>query len=123
MATWSQSMRDRLVDALEGLADRNYQQRVWIDRRLPNDVDDDGFDYVVHFLFDDTELSRDIEGCVGWFLKEEEVEPVRRVVSLVDAVIDRVGVGASDAEYVDSPYWPEIVSAAAQALGVVKRGG
>jgi hypothetical protein len=117
-------MRERLVEALEALADPNYQERVWLKRELPADLDDDGLDFVVHFFFDDTDLSRDPLGCVGWFIRDEhEAQLVREVVEALDRVIRDVGPGESDQEYLSNKSWPMVVSSARQALTAVQANG
>lgn len=41
------------MEALESLADRDYQQRVWIEHQYPHDDFYDELDLEIHILFDD----------------------------------------------------------------------
>lgn len=109
-------MRHELLDVLKDLSDPNYQKRAWVDREFPPGVRYDELDYKVHFLFDDTLLAEDPARTIGWILRnEEEAYAIRRLASAIDRAIDAVGKDGSDADYICSDQWPEVVDAAKAA--------
>ncbi len=59
------SMRAELLETLRSLADREYQQRAWVDHNYPPGVLYDSFDEAVHFLFDDTILAENPNASIG----------------------------------------------------------
>lgn len=110
------AMRDEVVSALRALADRDYQERVWIRRELPSPGFYDELDIEVHVLFDDIDVCVEPERWVGYVLESaDEVEPLRRLGNALGALIDDLG-DAPDSDYLADPRWPGVVEAAAAAL-------
>ena len=117
------NMRSELIDHLSALADPEYQERVWVKHQPAPGIEYDEFDYVVHFLFDDTSLATDPESCIGWYLtNEREVVAVRIVVNSINVLFDKCGKCLKDSEYLAKPEWLDVVAAAKTALGVFKIG-
>jgi len=110
---WYPHMRRELVNAALVLADRSYQQQVWIDRKMPDDVDDDSLDYIVHFLFDDTSLSEATDECIGYYvLNEQEADAIKVVIEKLEHLFAARGLTLGDADYLATPEWDSVVAAA-----------
>lgn len=43
-------MRDELIWYLRELSDLEYQKKCWVLKECPENVQDGGFDYVIHFF-------------------------------------------------------------------------
>ncbi|PIF76585.1 hypothetical protein CLU95_3752 [Variovorax sp. 54] len=113
-------MRQELIEYLQGLADPQYQRRVWVDQLLEDGVQHDEFDYAVHFLFDDTALASDPHSTIGWILKDaSEADTVTAVVASIEAVFAKHGTKLSDAEYIELPEWHSVVATAATAVACI----
>jgi hypothetical protein len=111
-------MHDELKDYTEVLSDVEYQRRVWVDKEKPTSLMT--FDDIIHFYFDDTDLSTDADGCIGWFLRNQaEADAVRQVVGVIDVVLDEYEGTATDAEYIRAPHWPDVVAAAKSLLAIM----
>lgn len=65
------AMRKELIDYLQGLADKDYQYKAWVNDQRPGGGHDE-LNYAIHFLYDDTRLARDPRSTLGWFLKDDE---------------------------------------------------
>lgn len=114
--------REELFRALRKLADVEYQQQVWIKHIFPSNVTHDSLDEVIHILFDDTSLAESPEDTVGWILENEmEVEAVKQVSQALDSMLIVLGTDLSDAQYIASPYWNQIVETAATALSILEK--
>lgn len=113
-------MRKELIDYLLGLSDLKYQRDCWVDGKCPSGIEHDEFDYVVHFLFDDTELSSNAKSLVGYLLKNEhEANLVQNLCQKIEDIFDKYGTDLSDSEYINCPEWDEIVSAAKKAHATI----
>src|SRR3546814_12036119 len=81
------NMRDELLDYLGGLADLDYQQKVWVRGEPHPGIQHDELDYALHFLFDDTDLAESPEKSIGVFLLDkEEARVVHCVAQALDAL-------------------------------------
>ena len=115
-------MRAEVIAALTSLSDRDYQQRVWVERRMPGPNYDDSLDTVVHTLFDDIDVCVDPERWVGLVLQPGEVEALQAVGSVFRSVLDDLG-DVADADYLADARWPEVVSRAASARAALTGSG
>ena len=94
---------------------KDYQRRVWVNGEMPPSRD--CLDDVMHFYYDDTDLSRAPEECIGWFLRDQsEADGARKVVNAFEAVCNEVGTSDFDADYVNASGWPRVVAAAKSLL-------
>jgi hypothetical protein len=110
------NMRNELLDHLQALSDSYYQEEVWVKGRPWPGIEHDELDYAVHFMFDDTCLSRDPAGAIGWFLNDdEEVAAVGRVVAALQHIFSTYGTELDDAAYIAKPEWLHVLSAANDA--------
>jgi hypothetical protein len=110
------SMREELLDTLKGLSDYEYQVRAWIEHHLPPGQFDD-LDLAVHFLYDDTGLAEDPKGAIGVFLYDEtEVALVSQVIDALNLVFEKYGLDKTDAEYINSDLWSEVLKTASIAF-------
>lgn len=104
------------------LSDAGYQQRVWVQGERPHP--DERFDDIIHFFFDDTNLADNVEGCIGWFVRDlREASYIRAVVEAMDVVLNKYGTELTDAEYVAKPEWAQVLATAKAALAVVSEPG
>lgn len=112
----SPERRKELVSYLQGLADPEYQRRVWIGGQSEGDVQHDEFDYAVHFLYDDTALATDARSTIGWILKDAaEADSIAAVVASIEEIFVKHGTRLSDAQYIELPEWKAVVANAAAA--------
>lgn len=113
-------MREELLHAIHSLADVEYQRKAWVKHELPPPKYD-CFDFVIHFIYDDTRLAEDPEGAIGLFVKDEqEVELIKAVVRALERVFDALGMKATDEEYISSREWSDVLEAASQAWDGMK---
>lgn len=109
--------REELLHYLHALADPDYQQQVWLDKKFPDGIIYDSFDYAVNFLFDDTRLADAPELTLGEILENsEEIEAVRKVIAAIDVLLNTAGGNLTFAEYRQYPEWQDVITAAAEGL-------
>ena len=112
-------MHEELKYHLRHLSNEDYQTRAWQHRIC--DGDHVSFDNITHFLFDDTDLSRDADGCIGWFILDaEEAASVRAVTEAIKVVLETYGSDLTDAQYTQTPEWQHVLVAAEAALDIVR---
>lgn len=112
------SMRDEVRGALERLSDRNHQQAVWVEHRLPHENYYDELKLEIHILFDDIDVCEDPDRWVGAVLFPSEVEPFRPLGQALDTLLDDLG-DAPDAAYLTDPRWDDVLRLAAAALAAM----
>lgn len=111
-------MRQQTVTALTALADRDYQQRVWIDREYPHAGFYDDLTLNVNMLYD--MVLPDPRSRLGVvLLSESEVARLDELEQLLGPLIDDLG-DTYDQQYLSDPRWSEVVAAAASALSAMK---
>ncbi|MEV5510388.1 SCO4402 family protein [Streptomyces orinoci] len=109
-------MRDEVISAVRSLADREHQQRVWVERRFPHPGYFDDFSLSLNILDDATVLDRPHK-AVGFTLRSgHEAEAMARLAERLDEVLRAVGRQEPDAAFLASPLWAQVVSAANDAL-------
>ncbi|MFB9927596.1 hypothetical protein ACFORO_20305 [Amycolatopsis halotolerans] len=114
-------IRTQIVSAIVSLSDRDYQERVWIRREFPHPDYYDEFDLAVHSLFDDSPiLPSPAPGCVGELIYADEEIPLARLGEMLGPLIDELG-DVPDAEYLNSPQWPEVVRRATAVREIMER--
>lgn len=107
------SRRRELLLNVSALADRDYQERVWVRQDFPHEGFYDDFDEVIHFFFDDSDLAEDpFNGIGDILLDEEEARLCHRLTSTLDSLLTEYGDSLSDAQYISTPEWNAIISAA-----------
>lgn len=116
------NMREELISYLAELADPDLQ-KCWLSELAAADgIPASQFDYAVHFLFDDTDLASDPEGCIGWYLYDKgEAVVVSKVTDALDVLFEVHGTNLPDGEYINAPEWPRVMEAAAKALDYFQR--
>lgn len=113
-------MREELVGYLKALADPDYQREAWLAKKFPPGIQYDCLDFAIHFIYDDTELAADPESLVGVILKDQaEVDAIKMVTTRLDKMFEKLGVELTDLEYLQSPYWEEVVVSAQEALKTI----
>ena len=104
-------MRAEVMIAVAMLSDLRAQHREWLAARPA-----EGFDDVVHALYDDTSLFDSPSTQVGICLKDAtEAELIQRLFDALESVFEAIGTKASDAEYINHPLWINVVAAARDA--------
>lgn len=112
-------MRDELIEYLQGLSDKEYQIKYWVNLDCPEGVED-SFDLAVHFLFDDTSLSSNPEKTIGVFLKDEkEANSIKVLCDEINAILDKYGTKLPDKEYINCPEWNNVLKLAKIAYDTV----
>jgi hypothetical protein len=112
-------LRFQVLDAIESLADRKYQERVWLRHEMPRPGYYDDLDLQVHTLFDDTAVLTEPESTVGEILHPSETVAMRRLGEVLGPLIKELG-DAPDSAYLADPRWAEVVRLAAEALAVLR---
>lgn len=114
-------MREELLETLRNLADREYQDQVWVKRDYPLGIKYDCFDEAVHFLYDDTVLAENPDAAIGVIIEnEKEASLIESVCQAIDLVFEALGTEVSDEEYIKSAEWTRVVEAALRALQVME---
>lgn len=108
-------IRKELIDYIHGLSDEKYQYQAWVEGIRPGGGHDE-LDYVVHFLYDDTDLADNPESMIGWVLVgKNESDVIVKVVSSLNVVFDKYGTELSDKEYIIKEEWIGVINAAKEA--------
>lgn len=80
-------------------------------------------DFIVHFLFDDTDLAEDPASEVGNTLfDDDEAEAVKSVTSLLDLMISEIGDKA-DKDFLAHHSWDTLIDRAKKALDMLSAKG
>nr|WP_143761328.1 hypothetical protein [Sphingobium chlorophenolicum] len=103
-----------MIEIMKELSDVDRQRRLWIshkDRPLSS-----GFDEVVHFLFDDTDLAENSNLEIGRILlNAAEAVMIKEICDLITEMIDRIGDQISMV-YINDEKWNDIVIASRKFL-------
>ncbi|MFE0423540.1 hypothetical protein [Streptomyces sp. NPDC058953] len=106
--------RVHVVGAVVSLASPSWQRDVWLD---PSEFEN--IDQIFHVLFDDFCDADDPERYLGLSLRTaEEVVLMRRLGAALGAA-EREVVVDTDAEYLRSSAWPEVVTIAGRLVQVM----
>jgi hypothetical protein len=105
-------MREELIDRIQLLSDNIYQQSYW-GSKVPHL----GFNYIIHFFFDDSILSEAPEKCMGYILKnKQEVEFVSDLCKKINHILDVYGSNEPDDLYINTPEWDDLMRKANEFL-------
>ena len=115
-------LRAEVVSALESLSDREYQQRVWVEHILPAPGQGDNFTMVFNSLFEDVPVVEDPMSFIGTVLRNQaEAHAMTPLKRAVDRLHEAMGYNRTDAEYLASPLWDDVVATASHALAELRR--
>jgi hypothetical protein len=116
------SMRRDVMFALAALADREYQESVWLGRRpRPGYADDLGA--AVNVLYDDCQVLPNPTDRLGSVLVDgDELERLRHVDTALDVLLADHR-GDDDQAFLDDPRWGNVVDAAGRALAAMVISG
>ncbi len=114
--------REELFYYLELLADVAVARRTWVEQNFPAGVQHDCFDFAVNFLFDDTALADAPEKTIGFILEDEiEMHAVTAVIQAIDYVLKIHGTKLTDAQYLNTPEWTQVMETAQVALAILRK--
>jgi hypothetical protein len=117
-------MRKSVIDAVGSLADVAYQKRVWVNRIYPTNGYYDDFTLNVNILFDDTLVLEDPYACVGSILVSlAEADSMVVLANSIVRLLDVEGRNRCDLDYLNSPLWAEVVSAAQNSYIILVANG
>lgn len=108
-------LRHEVIRSVEALADREYQERVWIRGEFPREPFFDDLTLNVHILFDDVQVLPDPADAVGDVLRPNEVASLAALGAALAPLLDELG-DVGDAAYLAHPAWDRVISAAQGAL-------
>jgi hypothetical protein len=116
-------LRRDVLDAVETLANPEYQARVWRDRQYPGDGAYEGLDMVVHALYDDAQLHNGAGEAVDDLLRDEtEAGALDELMHAMDAVFAELGdADVSERKVLKASTWPGVIEAAQRALTAMRR--
>lgn len=108
--------REDVLNALQALGDRDYQEQHW---RLGHGCPD--LTAAVHWLIDDTFIDQaGARALIPQLIRDEqEADRVQLVVDALLRVLDDLGPTAPDHAYLDHPAWISVLHAANAALQVL----
>lgn len=109
-------MRAEVVELLRSLADRKYQQRVWVDKIYPHDNFYDDFTMTVNILDDIRVLDQPEVQIGGVLASEAEAQLMRAVSASLNRLFDEYGTDRTDEFYIHAPEWRVVVDSAGAAL-------
>jgi len=111
------ALRNDVANSLKVLADPEYQQRVWLDRRPLEDEPVITWDTVVNMLYDDAQLGDGARSAIGDVLRHEsEARAVDAVLaSLEQAFVQAGGIEAPVDVLLETPAWSVVVESARAA--------
>lgn len=113
-------MRREVIEALQALADPEYQRRVWVDRVYPQPGFYDDLTHNVNVLYDDTSVAEDPQGQIGLTLENtDEAAAVERLTAVLDPLLDSLPTKIDDGAVISLPEWGEVVRAAREAVGII----
>lgn len=116
-------MRREAIHSIAALADRAYQERVWVRHDLPDPKYYDSLDAEIDWLIDDLRLLPDPGPADGdVLLPGDESARLRRLGVIFDPMIDRLG-NRSDSEYISDPEWIQVVDLAQRCLSALILAG
>lgn len=112
-------MRQELLIAIEKLSDTEYQYKNWL---ANSGGKHDCFDNVIHFFYDHAGFDEDPEGSIGLFVKDEiELTSIMKVIEALEKLFELLGTNASDADYISSPAWTDVVETAKKTLLILRQ--
>jgi hypothetical protein len=116
-------VRNRVVWRLQGLADPEYQERVWLRGEPPRPGGQDDFGDAINDFYDafDTGQAYDPDCAIGVSLRSiAEAQAVREVIDSLDRALQQSEVQPVSFEQVrQSEVWPQVIEAAGRALEVM----
>ena len=108
-------MRTELIEHLQALSDAKYQRIAWVEHALEGGKYDE-FDLSVHFLYDDTNLSKTPELYIGTILlNKSESDSIMQLVKEIDIMFECYGLTLTDEEYICKPEWNNVILKAKEA--------
>ncbi|MFD6162951.1 hypothetical protein ACFWF7_14390 [Nocardia sp. NPDC060256] len=108
--------RSAVIDILGNLADRDFQQRVWVERRGDPDLIEN-LDEAVADLFDLYLDDKNIERYVGAVLRNSsEAEGIAELAGVLLPLYSSLPPGTSDAAVIAMPEWSNVVETARATL-------
>lgn len=110
-------MRTQVQSAVESLSDRSLQSRWGTLEPGANFYDD--LTLNVNLLYDDSMVLPDPSSAVPELLYPDEVAALETLGATLGQLIERLGE-RSDRDYLCDPCWPQVVSAAARALAIMR---
>lgn len=114
--------RTNLIAFLEVLADSEYQNKFWKQKKGVNVIQNYAdFEMVIHFFFDDTQLAEDAYHEIEYFLKtEQEAIVLTELTQLLNALLEKYGTTLLDSEYIEKPEWSKIINHAKKVLDIIQ---
>ncbi|TQM25871.1 SCO4402 family protein [Nocardia bhagyanarayanae] len=114
-------MRANVLSAIRALADREYQQRVWLERQYPHEGFYDDLDQRIHTLYDDCAVLPDPRRRIGTVLIDnDELGALAKLDRVLSPLLDDLG-NSPDSVYVGDPRWGAVLTAARVALAAMTR--
>lgn len=112
--------RTMVFNALEILADEDYQQQAWIHGNYP-DKRWGHFTDAVNWLEDVGMFAFDDNWLIGYVLRTKaEVLNIKILTQAIDKLLDKLGNNEPDTAYLKDPDWKQIVKSAKEALRVME---
>ncbi|MCP3755661.1 hypothetical protein [Streptomyces sp. TBY4] len=105
-------MRAQLLDWLEKLGNRDWQEENW----LSQPPGESGLDEALDF-FDDSGVLAEPSGRLGFILVDDA--EISAMTSLNSALDSALSSASNDAEIIHSQAWGDVVAAASEALSIM----
>lgn len=105
------NMRQEFVDHLKVLSGQEYQVNSWINKTFSWINNCDEFDIIVHFLFDDTNLSRSPYSLIEIFLyNDEKAETSNVLCKHIDNLLTKYDLEHEGSYCCKLPEWDHVIS-------------
>lgn len=116
------AMRDTLVHYMRKLSDHELQRRVWSKDAQKPDTEHDAIEFVLDFIYLDTDLDEGADRWIGDMLKnEKEARAVERVVEALDKVYAaHHEEEVSDWDRIETEEWKVVLATAKEAFELMK---
>ena len=106
-------MRNEVVETLLSLSNLDYQKKCWVQHTCPDNIEYDDLNSTLHILYDDTSLAVNPENYIGTILKNKnEANLLIKLCELLDYIFNKYGLALTDEEYINTPEWLTVLSAA-----------
>ncbi len=121
--SWSllrfQNLRSDLILLLQELGDADYQIKINSDDPYKQfDIDE-----IFHFFFDDTDLFKDSNSCIGDILFDnKEAELISLITKTLNEILSDLG-NQNRFSYVEHPLWAKVIELSKIALAEFERKG
>ena len=115
-------VREALVSYIRSLADKNYQQKIWVNIEIPKNGYESNSNIVINGISD----------CIDWdfpekslgdiLLNDEEIKLLKELLNLIDKVLDSLLYDVPDSKLIESEFWEKVVAKSKELYTLMTNG-